>query len=127
MLKKKKSTARKKSKRQLGDDGENQAIKYLLDQGFQILDRNFQVKHKEIDIIAFDQELQEVVFIEVKMRKSGKFGHPSLAVSQKKLNHINIAAQIYLDKKGLANNYRFDIISILPHKLEHFKNVSFAL
>ena len=63
------------AKQQLGKIGENLASEYLEKQGYLILERNFACRQGEIDIIAKDEK--EFVFVEVKTRKSLKFGYPA--------------------------------------------------
>jgi putative endonuclease len=108
----------------LGAFGENRAAKFLLKNNYQILARNFRFKKLEIDIIALDKTEDEVVFVEVKARKSSSFGSPALAVNSKKLINLQRAGQVFLAQNQLEKNFRFDIISILPNKIDHFKNVS---
>jgi len=69
-----------------GNNGENVAASYLLQNGYGILERNWRFKHWEIDIIAFrDNKLH---FIEVKTRTSKKFGNPEQSVTEKKMNSL---------------------------------------
>ena len=70
----------------IGRFGEDEAVKYLKQKGYKILDRNFSCKRGEIDIVALDKE--EIVFIEIKSRVSLKYGLPSEAVTKNKLKHI---------------------------------------
>jgi putative endonuclease len=116
---------------QVGQAGEAQAAQYLQQSNYRILAKNFTAARHEIDLIALDLNLDapELVFIEVKTRKTASYGHPSQAVTRQKLNSINQAAQCYLRRKPqwLEKSYRFDIITILPANLEHFKNVSLEL
>ena len=51
---------------EIGKLGEDLAIKYLKEKGYEIIERNFRCKQGEIDIIAKAKE--EYVFIEVKTR-----------------------------------------------------------
>lgn len=53
----------------IGSFGEDKAIAYLQDNHYQIIQRNFQRKQGEIDIIAKDQKTKELVFVEVKARQ----------------------------------------------------------
>ena len=53
-------------RQELGKEGEDFAADYLQKQGYEIIDRNFECKQGEIDIIAKDKN--EYVFIEVKTR-----------------------------------------------------------
>ena len=99
------------AKQQLGKIGENLASEYLEKQGYLILERNFACRQGEIDIIAKDEK--EFVFVEVKTRKSLKFGYPAEAVTNIKRKHMQKVAQDYLYKNKLNGRYvRFDVIEI---------------
>ncbi len=114
-------------KNKLGQTGEKIAADFLKKNGYQILAKNFHALKKEIDLIAHDLTQDEIVFVEVKTRHSAHYGHPALAVDKKKLHRIQTAAWIYLKQYNLAKNFRFDIIAVLPNKVEHFKNVSWEI
>ena len=77
-----------------GRAGEEEACKYLMGKGMQILERNFRCKLGEIDIIARDGET--LVFAEVKTRRSHKYGSPLLAITPGKMRHMALAAEYYL-------------------------------
>ena len=77
-----------------GKIGEDIAIKYLQSKGYKIIERNFQCKQGEIDIVALDK--QEIVIIEVKTRKCLEYGKPAEAVDENKRKHIYNAAEYYL-------------------------------
>ena len=95
----------------LGKLGEDIISNYIQKQGYKILERNFECSQGEIDIIAKDEK--EFVFVEVKTRKSLKFGYPAEAVTNIKRKHMQKAAQYYLYKNKLNGRYvRFDVIEI---------------
>lgn len=75
-------------------------------------------------MIALDVKTREIVFVEVKTRSSASFGDPSLAVGRLKLRSLAQAARNWVLKRKLANDYRFDIISVLPDQIEHLENVT---
>ena len=79
--------------------GEDLAIKHLQENGYKIIQRNFECRQGEIDIIAKDKE--EIVIIEVKTRKCLEYGKPAEAVDEKKQKHIYKAAEYYLYIKRL--------------------------
>lgn len=111
---------------QLGKAGEDYATQYLIEQGYKIIQRNFECKQGEIDIIAKDKD--EYVFIEVKTRQNFHYGMPSEAVNQKKQKHIINATKYYLYSHKLENSYvRIDVIEILKRKnkfyLNHIKQI----
>lgn len=93
-----------------GKQGEEIAVKYLMDKGYEILERNWRNRHKEIDIIAKDGK--ELVIVEVKTRKSDNYGEPDLAVTKQKQRLLIYAANAYIYRSDLDIDTRFDIISI---------------
>lgn len=94
----------------LGDFGEDTAVVYLVNCGYEILCRNFCVKGGEIDIVARDNDT--IVFIEVKTRSSTKYGYPSEAVDHKKLMNMRHAAEMYILKNPTESEMRFDVIEV---------------
>lgn len=103
-----------------GNIGENSAVNFLEDKGYEILETNYKNKIGEIDIIAKDND--RIVFIEVKARSTAKFGYPREAVTLKKQQTIKLVAMSYLKKKGKLNSYiRFDVIEILAGEINHIK------
>lgn len=95
----------------IGKFGEDEALKYLKQKGYKILERNFSCKRGEIDIIAIDKN--EIVFIEIKSRRSLEYGLPSEAVTKYKLKHIYKTAEYYLYIRNLEKeDVRIDVIEI---------------
>lgn len=110
--------------RDIGAIGEDIAIKYLRENGYVILERNFRTKTGEIDIIASINDI--IVFIEVKTRNSDKYGLPYEAVNYKKQQKIIKVAQNYINLRRLNDyQYRFDIIEIFLNsqtRVNHIEN-----
>lgn len=109
----------------LGRQGEDAAVLYLLERQYHILARNWRVHPLEIDIIA--EEYGEIVFIEVKTRRNDFFADPEAAVDRCKQEHISLAALSYLRQNHLHERpYRFDIITLVgtepPFQIQHFDN-----
>ena len=114
------------AKQELGKIGEEYATQYLIEKGYQIIQRNFQCRQGEIDIIA--QEAKEYVFIEVKTRQNLHYGRPVEAVTKEKQKHIWKVAKYYLYTHQLENQFvRFDVIEILKKGekfyLNHIKQI----
>ncbi len=108
----------KQENRVKGDIGENKAVNYLTDKGYEILETNYKNKLGEIDIIAKDGE--RIVFVEVKARATAKYGYPREAVNEYKQRKIRMVAESYLKSKRLLNSYiRFDVIEILAGNITH--------
>ena len=110
----------------LGALGEDLAVRYLKKHGFKVLARNYRQKTGEIDIIGRDGKW--LVFIEVKTRKSLRFGKPYEAVTHKKQAQINRVALEYITRNTFHDQpMRFDVISIILQDgrnadIEHLKN-----
>ncbi len=100
------------NKRTMGSIGEDIALKYLKENNYIILERNFRVgRLGEIDIIANKDEY--ICFIEVKTRSNTSFGFPSEAVNRKKQENIRKISQVFLKTKGLFKSFiRFDIVEV---------------
>ncbi len=100
------------SKRALGDELEKFAEKELVRHGCKIIERNFQCKLGEIDIIAKDK--QHLIFVEVRYRKSDHFGGADVSVDLKKQQKLIRTASLYLQKNKLTNKVpaRFDVMAI---------------
>ncbi len=104
----------KNEKKKLGKVGEDIASKYLENKGYTIIERNFSCKNGEIDIIAFDNDTNEIVFIEVKTRSNSNYGYPIEAVTKIKQKHIVSASKFFIYSNKLEKfNIRFDVIEIL--------------
>jgi putative endonuclease len=100
------------TKDQLGIDGENYAVRYLVGAGFTIIDRNWRCPEGEIDILAIDG--RDLVVVEVKTRTSTTYGLPIEAVTWRKAEKLRALAARWLrenPQRGLA--VRFDVISIV--------------
>lgn len=99
------------SKLQIGDSGEEFATRFLQKRGYRILHRKFRSRFGEVDIVA--QDKKAIVFVEVKTRKSHKYGRPEEAVGYYKLKHINRVANFYIQKYKLNNlEQRVEIVAL---------------
>jgi putative endonuclease len=116
---------------QTGLRGEQIAQGVLRQKGFRIEAFNWRLgKSGEIDIIAFHSELQMLVFVEVKTRKSISQGSPQEAVHPKKIHQILSLAEAYLGLHPVSPNVsiRFDVIAIYfpggnqPAKIHYIEN-----
>ena len=97
-----------------GDIGEEVACKYLLQNGYKILERNFRIRGGEIDIVALDGET--LVYIEVKTRTSYRFGRPEESITLRKLKFLERAAKFYRVKRKnlsrLPDLERIDFVGV---------------
>ena len=93
-----------------GSTGETMAAKYLIENGFTLLHQNWRHSHWEVDIIASKENILH--FIEVKTRRTKKFGHPEEAVSKKKIRNLLNASEEYLYQSPQWKRIQFDILAI---------------
>ncbi len=95
----------------IGKIGEAFAVDYLKAQDYWILERNYRLRFGEIDLIA--RQGRRTVFIEVKTRRSLKFGAPQTAVTPTKQKQISKVALSYLQERNLLDAAcRFDVIAV---------------
>lgn len=108
-------------KKFLGRKGEIEACKYLIKEGYTILEKNYKTHVGEIDIIAIENET--ICFVEVKTRSSSDYGAPSEAVNEKKQYKYYKVAEEYLLKKGKMDSLcRFDVVEIEDGKINLIKD-----
>ena len=121
------------STKAIGDLGEDLAAEYLEAKGYRILDRNYRFSREEIDLVCFEPYEDytkggELVFVEVKTRRSDAFGRPEESVDRLKQEAIFRTAEAYLHERKLEGSAcRFDVIAITIGKgvapeIEHFDN-----
>lgn len=98
-------------KNELGKRGEALAASYLKNIGYTILDRNWEGKTGEVDLVAMDEDT--VVFVEVKTRSNENYGTPKDAVNTNKRRHMTSVAKEYL-KKNIKQEkpVRFDVVAV---------------
>jgi putative endonuclease len=99
---------------EFGKAGEEIAADFLIRKGYKILAKNWRSGKNEIDIIALVGET--LVVVEVKSRHSNYAGEPEMAVTRDKQRALIRAANAYLNRNGMENEVRFDIVSVLVVK-----------
>ncbi len=100
------------SLKQVGATGEDLAAAHLQKHGYQILERNYRTPIGEIDLVARHEGA--LVIIEVKTRRSRRFGSPQEAVHPAKQERLRHLAEYYLQQQDLGEvTVRFDVVGIL--------------
>lgn len=97
----------------LGKWGEDEAALYYEDRGYEILERDWKVGKRDIDLIALTEDKDTLVFVEVKTRQNNDLQEPEEAVDVRKMRNLAIAANAYVKLHGLDMDVRFDIISVI--------------
>jgi putative endonuclease len=91
--------------------GERAAMSYLLQNGWSIEAHRFRLGHHDLDLVARKGRL--VAFIEVKTRRSFRFGPPEQSVTRRKRDVLARVARLWQLRFGLPNDsYRFDLIGV---------------
>ena len=90
--------------------GEILAARFLREKGYTICSSNFRCRFGEIDLIV--QNRKFLVFVEVKLRKSGSFASAHEYVDRRKQDKLRITASMYLSQNPTDLQPRFDVIEI---------------
>lgn len=90
--------------------GEALAAKYLQKKRYKVVATNYRSRFGEIDLIVSDRK--NLVFVEVKLRKSDKFASAFEHVDHRKQDRIRTTASIYLAEFPTDLQPRFDVIEI---------------
>jgi putative endonuclease len=125
-------------RKKLGKIGEEIAVKFLKERGYQILDRNYKfqipgdLQRGEIDIVAKKEDT--ICFVEVKTLKDPKIEiFPEEKVNFLKKKKLIATAESWLikNKFPLDSKWQIDIISIeiqgRKRKISHFENAISAI
>jgi putative endonuclease len=97
-----------------GKQAEQWALTYLQQQGLSLVTKNFHSRHGEIDLIMTDGNT--LIFVEVRYRKSAKYGSALESVNHTKQSRIIHTAQTYLQQHPENHlECRFDVIAISPN------------
>ena len=111
-----------------GNQGEEMAEKWLIDNSYQIIERNNSTKYGELDIIACKNDT--LVFVEVKFKQSEDFGTPEEMIGKNKLAQVKRTAEMYLlanpDIAKQFNIHQIDAVCIVEEtgRITHYENIS---
>lgn len=117
------------STRILGHKAEEIAVKYLINNNYKILGRNYFKKCGEIDIIAWFKD--SYIFVEVKSQSSESFKVLEMAITFTKFKRLYKTCLFWLYEHDKYNeNWRIDSIGIylvggIIKRFKHIENISF--
>lgn len=94
---------------QTGRVAEESAKIYLQQKGYKIISQNWRTRWCEIDIVASNDSV--VYFVEVKYRKSDKWGDGLDAITNKKLEQMTFAAELWVSQNKWRGDYQLAVIS----------------
>ena len=113
-------------RRFFGQEGEEEAARYLRRKGYRIVARNVRSSLGELDLVAEDGRV--LVFIEVKARRTEQFGGAIHAVHrQKQQKLIRLASQFLAQRHWMERSCRFDVVLLETMgsrglKIQHIQN-----
>ena len=112
---------------ELGKWGEDLAAKFLEEQGYEILERDWKSGHHDLDIVAGNEG--GIAIVEVKTRRNRLFGDPEEAIDYKKRLSLQSAINHYIKAHHIKAPVRFDVISIVgtigsTPEIDHIKDVA---
>ena len=113
-----------KHNQRIGKWGEDTAVEYLAERGYEIVARNTRTPYGEIDIIARQGDV--TIFVEVKTRTSNTMGLPEESITPRKREHMLAAAEHYAAEHEI-DHWQIDVIAIegkpgAEPKITHFEN-----
>lgn len=106
---------------------EGRARTYLEGKGWRHLASNYRVRGGELDLVMADGET--VVVVEVKQRRSVRYGHPAESIDARKLVRLRRTAQHYVvfSLRRPEAPLRIDAVLLLGdegrHQIRHLRNV----
>ena len=113
---------------ELGKWGEDEATLYLEDEGYVIIDRDWKIGKRDLDILALSPDGKTLAVVEVKTRSGDEYQQPEEAVDGRKMRNLAIAANAYVKEHQVDKELRFDIISVVGvgHQVEHLEHLKDA-
>ncbi len=110
------ATGRRTAAQSAGGDAEERAARFLAQHGLTIVARNYRTRFGEIDLVASEGEV--LVFVEVRLRSSDRFGGAASSVTEGKQRRIESAARHYLSQLRREPPCRFDVVTLDGDKPE---------
>ena len=98
---------------ELGKWGEDEAALYLEDEGYVIIDRDWKIGKRDLDILALSPDGKTLVVVEVKTRSGEEYQQPEEAVDVRKMRNLAIAANTYVKEQKVEKELRFDIVTVV--------------
>jgi putative endonuclease len=105
-----------------GFAGEKLAEEWLVARGYKIREANWRYRHLEVDLIA--EKGDTLHFVEVKTRRSTKFGNPEESINKQKMKNLKDAAEQYQHLNPGWKWIQFDVLAILykPESVDYWFN-----
>ena len=113
------------SRKQTGQRGEDLASAYLTERGYELIERNWRCTAGEVDLIM--EQGATLVFVEVRTRRSQRFGSAEESITPAKQARLVEVAQTYLQAENLVHRaWRIDVVAVglgsEPARINHIEN-----
>lgn len=113
-----------KHNQKVGRWGEETAVIFLSQRGYEIIARNARTPYGEIDIIAKQGDM--TVFVEVKTLTSSRNFFPEQNVTARKREHMLACAECYAAENAI-DHWQIDVVAVegkqgKEPKITHFEN-----
>ena len=107
--------------------GEKVAEEYMRHKGYSILVRDWKYKHKDLDIVAYEDDTDTLVIVEVKTRHTEEVTTALQSVDKEKEKNLFQATYAFIkEAEHFFPRIRYDIITIIGseenYTLQHYKN-----
>lgn len=99
----------KDQRKGIGKQGEEYAVAYLQEHGYQILHTNYTCRFGELDIVV--QKEKKIIFVEVRTRISSSYGKPIDSITYLKTRHLSRTIRCYISQYKLSD-YIFSVDAI---------------
>lgn len=100
-----------------GQTAENTALAFLLKQGLRLIARNYRCRRGEIDLVM--EHHDTLVFVEVRYRKSARFGDALESITPRKQTRLIACASHYLNTTHTEKPVRFDVVAMTAEQGQH--------
>ena len=116
-----------RNRRALGRKAEDLAAAYLRLAGCSVLERNLQLGHLEVDILAREGDC--LLFVEVRLRRGGSCGGAAESMTPLKLRRLREGVRRGLAARRWRGSYRLDLVALDWNgrggslRLEHYRGI----
>jgi len=104
----------------IGRKHEDIALRYLEEKGLTLRSRNYHWRQGEIDLIMQDGKV--IVFVEVRFRRSARFGGAGASIDIRKQHRLLMTAERYLQSLKAEHAARMDVITVDGDNINWIKN-----
>ena len=118
----------KQVNKKTGNKGECVAVEKLLEEGYEILTRNYRNKWGEIDVVAKRDE--RIVFVEVKTKMGEDYGEPWEMINKHKLKQVENMGYLWCEEMEWKGLCRIDVVGVWldrvsgeATRIEHWEDV----